>query len=176
MGGIILCVIIFWLFKRRRSSRNNKWKNDRSILRGGGPYTGYSTNEETNNSTTLSHHIRGGIRRDSTNPNDPFKQEFEFDKRNNNIRTPPPIPEPRKGNNMTRGIEPVPKLATRNNNSDNNGDSNDNNYHLRFSYVSSETGVSIDSSTMGSYSTISSIPNRYGTMGNDKQGFLREIV
>ncbi|CAL9738532.1 hypothetical protein MOSE0_N13520 [Monosporozyma servazzii] len=163
VGGIVLCGVMFWMFKRRRSSRNRNL-NDGSIK---GPYTGYASNEEEEEDSTIFpiNYMGDRMKYDSTNRHDPFKHEFEFDK-----RTPPPIPEPRKGI-KSHGMEPIPKLATANNNASAMDD-----YHLRFSYVSTETGASIDSSTVGSYSTISSTPNRYGIIDNNKQGFLREIV
>lgn len=161
VGGIVLCGVIFWMFIRRRSSRNRNL-NDGSMK---GPYTGYTSEEEEDSTIFPINYMGDRTKYDSTNRHDPFKREFDLDK-----RTPPPIPEPRKGI-KSHGMEPVPKLATASNNASAMDD-----YHLRFSYVSTETGASIDSSTVGSYSTISSTPNRYGVIDNNKQGFLREIV
>lgn len=187
VGGVLVCCIIVWfiMFKRRRSSGSkNKW-NDGSIIKSDTYHSNDHDEEEyANNDSSFSHSMGYRMKYESTDQSDPFKHEFEFDKRNNGVlnsqtmKNPPPVPAPRKI--TPRGFEPVPKLATRPSDNFNHNNSNNvidrDNYHLRFSYASSETGTSVDSSTMGSYSTISSIPNRYGTMDNDKQGFLREIL
>ncbi|KAK5780648.1 hypothetical protein RI543_001770 [Arxiozyma heterogenica] len=170
--GVILCSTIIWfvVFKRKKYCKN--WKNKLSLS------NSQKSESMVNNSVSSSQsftHSRGyRVDYNSTNnvSSDPFKHEFGFDRRYNINRTPP-VPAPRKNKNSNNkdfnniGTLSVP-LTPNNNDSDN--------YHLRFSYVSSDTDSSFNSSAVGSYSITSSSPDRYGTMSNNKQGFLREML
>lgn len=170
--GVILCSIIIWLviFKRKKYCKN--WKNKLSL--GNSQKSEGMVNSSVSSSQSFTHSRGYRVDYNSTNnvSSDPFKHEFEFDRRYNINRTPP-VPAPRKNKNSNNkdfnniGTLSVP-LAPTNNDSDN--------YYLRFSYVSSDTDSSFNSSAVGSYSITSSSPDRYGTMSNNKQGFLREML
>lgn len=172
VGGVILCSIIVWLVLFKRKKYNKNWNNKLSL--GNNRKSEGMTSKLMPSPQSFTHPKGYSVNYNSTDNtyNDPFKPKFEFDNRYN-INGAPPVPAPRKNktsnNKEYSGVEiPTVKSTAGNNDRDN--------YHLRFSYVSSETDSSFNSSAFGSFSTISPSPNKYGTMGDDRQGFLREIL
>lgn len=172
VGGVILCVIIVWfvMFKRKRYYKS--WNSKLSLGKSG--KSGSMLDDPISSSQSFTHSKGYKTDYNSTKniASDPFKHEFQFDNRYNTNITPP-VPAPRK--NKPSNNKEFNSMGTPASNLRLSHNSRDD-YHLRFSYVSSDTDSSFNSSAVGSYSTISSSPNKYGTINNNKQGFLREML
>lgn len=172
VGGVILCGIIVWLMIFKRKKYNRSWNNKLGL--DSDRKSKGMIDDPMSSSRSFSHTKGYRLNYSSTDnvESDPFKHEFEFDNRYA-VNKAPPVPAPRINKTLSNKEYSRSEIPSTQSSQDNNDRSD---YHLRFSYVSSETDSSFNSSAIGSYSTISSQPNRYRNMDDDKQGFLREIL
>lgn len=173
VGGILLCFLLFWfIIFRRRRNKSNQSDFDKGFVHDIHNSINYSSTRsesfkkeyispKKNNKNNINGNDSG------ISPNNPFKNESEFDNRG-----PLPIPLPRKkySNNL---------LPNQRNSSNDN----------RSSYTISTSDSSMDSSMIDDFSTFSSTsirldPRNSSPFTNDNdnrhnshpQGFFREII
>ncbi|QLG74264.1 hypothetical protein HG535_0G01480 [Zygotorulaspora mrakii] len=185
-GFIACCLVIFFIYWKRRTGQRETVKGFSSEIgrRAGYPWpaSGDDTNEEKDalddhNADTILARIRNGTMLRNKPPqqaplvdeSDPFQNEFNFESRR---RPRPPLPPPRKAASVQN--QPPTSVESRNVGQILEMDPEEN----RYSYISSmsESSALVDDSTMSSTSIRLGMYGHNNTVSDSTQGFFREVI